>query len=300
MPDVAAAEPALLDDRLGGVFRLVQVAHHPLRRPEPELPRLARGDILAGGRVHHSHLGAGQQRARRDEPVRPCGVPVGLRGQGTDHAGQLGLTVDLDEVEPGPGRERLAQHRQRHRGGPVEQVLQPAQRGDRLLARGEQGGYHRGHQEGVGGPGGERRQQRRRVRLAGERARRPGVDAEQRIAGAADVEQRHRDQVAVTLPQRRHRDRVAGVLDDVAVRQHHALRPPGRAGAVHHQPQIFPGHVAAPVGGPGGGQERLIAVVRAAHRDHVGDPGILSRMASTAGSSSAPANSTLAPESLIT
>ena len=196
-----------------------------------------------------------------------------LRGQGADHAGQFGLAVDLDEVQPGPRREGLAQHRKRHRRGPVEQVLQLAQCGDGLLAGGEQRGHHRRHQERVGGPGGERRQQRRRVGLAGERARRPRVDAEQRIAGAADVEQRHRDQVAVTRAQRRQRDRVLSVLDDVAVRQHHALRPPGRAGAVHHQPQVLRGHVAAAVGGAGGGQERLVAVVRAAHRDHVGDAG---------------------------
>ena len=196
-----------------------------------------------------------------------------LRGQGADHAGQFGLAVDLDEAQFGPYGERPAQHGQRHRRGPVKQVFQPAQRGDGRLARGEQRGHHRRHEERVGGPGGERRQQRCRVRLAGERARCPGVDTEQRVAGAADVEQRHRNQVAITRPQRRQRDRVLGVLDDVAVRQHHALRPPGRAGAVHHQPQVVPGHVAPAVGGPDGGQEGLVAVVRAAHRDHVGDAG---------------------------
>ena len=159
VPDIAGAQPAVVGDRLGGVFRPVQVAHHSLRRPEPELTRLSGGGVPAGGQVHHPHLRAGQHRTRRAEPVFARGVPVRWRGRGADPPGQLGLAVNLNEVQRGPRRQRLPEHRKRHGRRPVEQVLQPVQRGDRVVARGEQRGYHRRHQERVGGPGGERRQQ---------------------------------------------------------------------------------------------------------------------------------------------
>ena len=137
VPDVAGAEPAVVGDRLGGVVGLVQVAHHPLRRAEPELARLARGDVLepvAGSTTRTSAPGSSVP-AETSRSGRG-GVPVRLRGQGADHAGQLGHGRR-------PGRSSVSGHAasawrsigKRHRRGPVEQVLQPAQRGDGLLAR---------------------------------------------------------------------------------------------------------------------------------------------------------------------
>ena len=195
-------------------------------------------------------------------------IDVVGRAEQADHAALLGHPIHLlhharEELE------RRPHHRQRHRRGTVGQRLQ---RRIVAVARTRHLGHRRhqrGHVEGVRDLlGFEHGQRGRRVGHAHHEDARAGADGDQRIAGAADMEQRHRHlnpRAGAEILGRRH---VAGMRQHAAVGEHRALRKPGRARGVQlHEAVVGCGGVGHGIGFVRG-QPGFVLVVGAADADH--------------------------------
>ncbi len=168
--------------------------------------------------------------------------------------------------------ERRAQHRQRHGRCAVRQRLQ-----GRVVAVGRAGdlvdrGHERGHVEGVRDLLGlEHRDRGRRIGRSHHEDARARADRHQRIARAADVEQRHRDLRARVGAEILVGRDVSGVRKHAAVGEHRALRKSGRARGVELHEAIARRARVRPRIGLVPGQPRFVLVVGAADADHALD-----------------------------
>ena len=216
--DVAGAVPAV-DQRLGGLVRAVPVAEHDVRAADPQLA------------VAHVDLDAGHRDAHRGEPLAAAAVV--LAGEVRDRRRGLGHPVELGDVAVRQPLEHAALELGGDRRRRVLDVPQRAQVGVVRARRVEQHPEHGRHEHGVGdalaldrlqhGGGVEARQQhllRARPR-AGEQVGDPG-----------DVEHRAHVQPALAGAVAGGDQVVLRVGEQVAVREHHALRPPGGAAGV--------------------------------------------------------------------
>ncbi len=265
---IAGAQPAVLGDRRGGRLRLAPVAAHQLFAADPDLARDTGRDRLAGAGFAHADLDPRDRLARRDQPMGHRRVLVVGGEQHAHHAALLGHAVDL--LQPaGKELQRRAHHRQGHRRGAVGERLQRrvvARRGTRNL------GHHRHqrrHQEGVGDALPlEHLEHRGRVGQAQHHDARAHADRGQRVAGAADVEQRHRhlhDGVDVDLRVGR---AVARMGQHAAVGEQRALGEAGGARGVElHEAVVRRDLVRARLRRLGG-QPGLVFVVGSADADH--------------------------------
>ncbi len=202
--------------------------------------------------------------------LRMRGVAVSLRGQLGDGAADLGQAVHLDEVGVGKRLQCLGQQGRWHRGRAVNVGAQLAEERDRVGPEFENLAEHRGHQEGAGGAGEHRPGQRRTVDLAGHDAGDAGVDAELRVGGAADVEQRHRDHVLV-VGLELEGPGVEGVRHQVGLSQPDALGVSGGARGVHDHAHVVRADVRTAAARGGCGEHGLVLVALGAFRSDLDD-----------------------------
>ena len=229
---VTGVEPAVAD-RLGGFFGHVPIALHHLLRTNDDLADFAGGHFFAL-LVDDLQFDAHRRLAARTQQVllRAVDVVVFVHQHG-DHAGRLGEAVHLHEV----ALERL-QRRSEHLLGDRRRAIS-----DELQAR-EVGLVDVGHHQR------ERQQGRNHegVRDAmltdqlDETADVGGFANDDRLASvvltrggpatAADVEERHRDEVDRVLVHRPQISRRGENAHEVFVREHHAFRAARRAARV--------------------------------------------------------------------
>ena len=222
-------------------------------------PRIHSSPISPAGQpvaadASHLDLHAGHRSAHRREPAGRVAVVLG-REVGDRRSG-LGHPVELRDLA-GQVLQHAPLELGRDRGGRVLHVAQAAEVGAGELGRVEQHREHRRHERHVRDPLPLDRGEHRRGVEAGQQHL-PGPDpgAREDVGRPGDVEHRGHVQEPV-LGAVAGRDQVVlRVGEQVAVAEHHALRPPGGAAGVGDRPQRVALHPG--IGGGRPGREVLV------------------------------------------
>jgi hypothetical protein len=219
--DVAGVEPAVLVDRVGRGLGVAQVALHDLGPTDEQLALPALGDVGALG-IDDAAL-----RRRDGDPHRAGADVVRLADVGDRR--QLGHAVALEHRAPDPAG-RLFGQVAAERGGARHD---PPQAGEvvlldeRVLGQAED---HRRHGEEPADP--EVLDEPERLGEVeaghGHHGAALGQEAVHEDLHAVDVEEREGGEAELALLEAHHRLGLHEVGHQVAVREHHALRQPGR------------------------------------------------------------------------